>query len=423
MTDEIVETSTTMIDYKYDYDDLTPTNPGQFHGLGTRLFAENIVTKQGPVEGYRRIIAEGGDATTNLNGTLYEFAALPMNIHHRNNYRSDPHFSTEIRLSGNLLKAPVGIFDFSSYMATSTHADNLAASRFGQEMASVYSSFKGLVFTGELPELLHAIRSPFKALREGVSNYLKALRVGGPRFARRTRLNFVRDTWLEWSFGWAPVISDLDNAIDSFYRSRWVKPLFKMVKASGRDIRTVSKTPNSDIDIGYGWKLSSESTIETDVLVKYYGIYHSSGSGPDSFSSYGFSPWEFVPTLWELIPYSFLVDYFTNIGDLVSSWSYRNLHPAWVARTQRSSVISSNAGTKVWLDPNTSYADQGLYSNELIQGEPGASVVKWTQVERVPNVGFPVPHFELQVPGMGLKWVNLVALTRQLAATRHVLRS
>jgi hypothetical protein len=196
-----------------------------------------------------------------------------------------------------------------------------------------------------------------------------------------------------------------------------------MVKASGRDVQVDHITENSVIDIGYGWRLPSTSAYQTEALVKYYGIYHSSGSGPNSPGSFGFSPREFVPTLWELIPYSFLVDYFTNVGDIIAAWSYRTLDMRWVTRTERTSVISSNVGGTPYMDQSTSYADQGLYRNELISGSPGASVTRYTTVTRVPNVGFPAPRLELTVPGLGLKWVNIVALSNQVAATRHVLRS
>jgi hypothetical protein len=41
----------------------------------------------------------------------------------------------------------------------------------------------------------------------------------------------------------------------------------------------------------------------------------------------------FLPTVWDLIPYSFVVDYFTNIGDYLSGLSLRFSDVSWGCKT------------------------------------------------------------------------------------------
>jgi len=41
----------------------------------------------------------------------------------------------------------------------------------------------------------------------------------------------------------------------------------------------------------------------------------------DNWNLFGFQPSEFLPTAWELLPWSFLADYFSNIGDCLTAWS------------------------------------------------------------------------------------------------------
>jgi len=239
----------------------------------------------------------------------------------------------------------LGLPSFSLDMAT-TSADNLALKRYYSAINSVSTKLSGLVFTGELRESLRMIRSPARALRYGVSDYLRHLKRVGPTIAKRKRKSFVRDTWLEYSFGWRPLISDLDSAIDAFYSSKVTKPIFEMVKGSGRDKRVKSFLTNQQASNGgLIWAYDVEDTEE--VFVQYRGVYRSTGNGVSNSHHYGFKPAEFLPTLWELIPYSFLVDYFTNVGDIISSWSYRWQASDWTARLIRRQGQKTTMNEKV----------------------------------------------------------------------------
>lgn len=423
---EIENSTVTQIDNRYTYVGDANGIPDGPYNLGSVTTATNFVRKGGPVPHYRGIIAAGGNATTHLYGRRYSVRSTPTSLRHdsygANTANQGWHFSIE--LQGNLLSAG-SVLNLNIDNLASTNARNQAATRYLSELASVESAFKGQVFAGELPEMLRAIRSPAKALREGVSDYLSHLKRHGVRFDPRNRRSFVRDTWLEYSFGWRPLVNDIDSAITAFNRSSVKGPTFQMVKASGRDRQGGQPVDNSLIDVGYGRYVSSRTVQETEVFVKYYGIYRSRGNGISTdVHSYGFSPWEFVPTLWELIPYSFLVDYFTNIGAIVSSWSYRFLGSDWVAQTVVKKHTSTNHGVKVFLHPSAYPWNDPTWYTGTTNGDPGMQSITLTEVERTPSVTLPIPSLELQVPGMGsTKWLNLLALSNQLESTRGALRS
>lgn len=264
---EIDHYTVTQIDNRYEYTGDSNGVPDGPHKLGGFTTVNNWVRKGGPVPHYRDIIASGGNATTHLYGRYYTVQQSPTLLRH-DSYGTNPanpgwHYSIE--LQGNLLSAG-NVLSLSIDSLSSTNARNQAVTRFLQELASVESVFKGQVFAGELPEALRAIRSPAKKLREGVSDYLSHLKRHGPRFDPRNRRSFVRDTWLEYSFGWRPLISDIDNAITSFNRSSVKGPTFQMVKASGRDRQTSEPVENSLIDVGYGRYISSRTTDRKSVV-------------------------------------------------------------------------------------------------------------------------------------------------------------
>lgn len=405
--------------YSYTYE--TPAGKTQTTTRYPVEQLDNTVTSAGPLKDYQYRIANGLNATTSLSGTLWTSTPKPLSglewgrdVYNVQGVRTTyEHF----RMSGQLCRVSsagmligVGTVNYSS-------ADNQAKSSFLQDLASVRDSFKGMVFAGELAESLHMIRHPAQALRNGLSSYLQRLKRGAAGKGRSARPKFVRDTWLEYSFGWRPLINDIDSAIDAFYRSRLPRPIFKMVHGSGVS-RT--RTNSTAIDLDMGTHFAHWDVLDDlEAHVKYYGVYHSTGNGVSNVHSFGFSPHEFIPTLWELIPYSFLVDYFTNIGDIISSWSYRNIGCSWASKGTLGLYRREAINPK--MNPKPAYLATGnkLYA----RGGLGSSRLDLRAVQRYPSVSIELPSLELQVPGMSsVKWLNLAALTTQLDGTRRSLR-
>jgi hypothetical protein len=378
------------------------------------------VQKGGALPHFRRLIATGQNATTSMTGVKYDLlraAGVLQYLQERNNPDANPaNFPNRTYIAtGDLcyfaLPADAGIEDG----LTPTTASNQALTRYYANIAAVDTQFKGMVFTGELREALRLIKSPAKSFRLGIDHYLSYLRRHGRRVDRRRRPSFVRDTWLEYSFGWKPLINDIDSGIKAFYASRLIKPIFEMVRGSARQrvssdlgLKTASNGP-----LNWQWRVLHDE----EYYVQYYGTYHSKGNGVPDNHVYGFTPSEFIPTLWELLPYSFLVDYFTNIGDIVSSWSYRMLGATFTSQLRRR-VHVYRSSDEAFVPPPP---DTFTYKYD-VSGHPGRVEFRRTNFIRVPDVGSPVPSFEVQVPGMGsVQWLNLLALSKNVDRTRRVL--
>jgi len=385
-------------------------------------YGNNTLLTGGGVPNWRRVIAEGGNATTSMSGLKIEHdhrpAQLGYGIQLKSHLGGTPTYGyRDIQASGPYIRASAE--DPSQDPDGVIQADNRARTNYYSALAGVEATFKGQVLTGELREVLHSIRHPAQALRNGISTYLDYIKRYGQRKGKFERPKFVRDTWLEYAFGWRPLINDLEEGILAFYTSKWPKPLMKMVRASGSSNTIREGTPGY-INLGYGFHLKWMHNYTWSHGVRYYGIYRSTGRGRSDPRVYGFSPWEFVPTLWELIPYSFLVDYFTNVGDIVSSWSYRFLAADWVARGGRSSVTSITTGEEFYYFAD--YYNAADYTHWM-SGNPGSSRVTKTAIQRGTIDNIPLPSLQLEVPGMSsTKWINLVALTTQLDSTRSALR-
>lgn len=399
--------------------DTGPHHERSFVNLGTGF--RTTGTEIGP--NWKLVIAHGGNATTDMVASGKEVISQELTSFTCGfrTWDGDELVNEQwTELAGNYIIAPVPNTADEAASAALARADNLALIRYYQRIAAVHSVFKGMVFGGELAESLRMIKSPAKKLRMGINDYLDYIkRYGRSRhFSRRDR--FVRDTWLEYSFGWKPLISDIDNAVDAFYNSRLVKPLFRFIKAnSGIQEESRTITARSIISSWDGHTRRWNDVLVPGAGVRYYGVYHSRGNGVLNSHAYGFKPQEFIPTLWELIPYSFLVDYFTNLGDIVSSWSYRSLGPAWTSKGTIRQILSYTERGRV--ERNTSLqANYLTYSS----GGLGMSTLRSKFVRRTRLVILGIPSFEFECPGLtSTKWLNLAALSTKLAATRRALRS
>jgi hypothetical protein len=116
----------------------------------------------------------------------------------------------------------------------------------------------------------------------------------------------------------------------------------------------------------------------------------------------GFGWKEFLPSVWNLLPWSFLVDYFVNVGDILAAATTCTDGVMWVNKTTRK-VRRETRQAKAWLvapTPNvTSYG-----------GSHGTYVATSEAFTReVATIGFPTPVF--RIPGVDSNaWINILAL-------------
>lgn len=382
-----------------------------------RFIVEDTIEKDGPKPQWRKIIAAGGNANTSMYGTKWTLNIMPAKFRCNIQWKHSvpPIGLRETKYDGNVMF--IGIPGF-TLNKSEVSADNLALQRYYENCASVESVFKGMVFSGELRETLNMLVRPAKALRTGISDYLKTVRKRSRRLNRTQASRIVAQTWLEYAFGWKPLAHDIEDACRALRKSKYAFPIFQMVRGSAHDKEF---TDTADINTSFSsfWSIQFTHHRMDDVFVQYRGNYFASSADISGFRLAGFRPTEFFPTIWELIPYSFLVDYFTNIGGIISSLSYWALRPAWTAKLVRweSSVETADIvikGPDGFLNP----AD---YSWEF-DGNPGYAKVSACRFVRVPSVEPGIPSLELKVPGMNLKWINMAALLTESVQTRNILK-
>jgi len=376
------------------------------------------VDRGGPVPGYKGKIARGESATSTLSAVGYTFRPGAGRIIYSRIEKSTGKVDAG-SLIGSICIPDLGGLPTSPLVGFSS-PNNQALASYISAANSAMSSFDGAVFVGELRETIHGLRHPLQSLIRGMDHgYLDALRKKrqGLKSNRRSRMVYntpsglsrrkkvVADTWLEWSFAWKPLIADVNDAYHELVKTvHKVRPEFKRIKGTGKD-EIVSK----DFTTGNASLVSDLTTYYDRVStasVRYYGNVrvHSPYLGTAQARDFGFRLDRFVPTLWELIPFSFLVDYFTNIGDIVSAASFATSNITWTNKATKWShkFVRTRDNFQPYSHP--------FYVTSSF-GHSGNHILETYGKDRVPVTGSLVPSLEFTIPGLGsLKWLNIGAL-------------
>jgi hypothetical protein len=302
----------------------------------------------------------------------------------------------------------------------SVSLDNKALIKLVRKCRDKQRSLQGGVVLGELRETLNLILHPAKALRKSIPKYLNTLRkrtsgrrlggklpgAGGERARRRRANNVIQDTWLEWSFGAVPLISDVKAGAEALAKLNYrLYPPRELVTATSRVTASARRNTTGAVNLGTNQSYSGQCQEKLDGSITYRAmVLVEVPTWPGAMQTLGFTPSDFLPTVWELIPYSFLVDYFSNIGSIIDAASFTRSQIAWVNKSTRALTVAEFGVRQVVIpgDTATFHYSQTVTSDKVI--------VHRKSVFRASYNSTLVPSLELQVPGMGMKWLNMAAL-------------
>ena len=292
--------------------------------------------------------------------------------------------------------------------SSSAQLTNDVKAAFCAIAASKISPFSGGVFLGELTETLHMLRHPAQALFDLLRRHVKRAKKRTNRERNRKRKRKIAaELWLEAVFGWQPLISDAKSGAVAL--SRFIndfRPSERIAVDSESD-EQVSTAVNQTAGVGnIDWFYNRTEKVKHSVrivgAIRIDPVTGPFGSG--SLDLFGLSWANFLPTVWELIPFSFVTDYFTNVGEIITASSLVQSRVVWVSQTVRDTRtfkfdnFSSNKFTQI---PGRNG------SESLFVGPTEINFTKYVR-SRIASV---VPSLQFNCPGFGEReWFNLAAL-------------
>jgi hypothetical protein len=305
--------------------------------------------------------------------------------------------------------ASYGLQNPSGGLGTLAKAESRALTRFNSKCQKVNRTLDGGTFLGEMGETLRMLRRPAASLFNGLGQYLDT--VNKRSRGKRTRPNLKKiaaDTWLEHAFGWVPFFSDIQAAKALYDQFGQKDKLVDVVAGAKETSAKVGKVSNT-YAIGDYCRITRNPREweETHYKVKGQMIQRALTNTQAVLNSAGFTPDQFIPTAWELLPWSFLVDYFTNIGDILSynNGAYSGL--AWVTVGYATDLVREEAHV-----PDVAKSMQAAGSRYRgAGGTPGYAKKTIRTFARFPELPrLVIPTFEFQLPGLWKQQLNIVAL-------------
>lgn len=284
--------------------------------------------------------------------------------------------------------------------AAAATAQNNAAIGIRNKIKSESQSFSGPTVLGELRETIRMIRKPAATLRDYSALKFKMMRNQNKRYRASKWREIFSDLWLEYSFGAAPLIKDITEIANAALYQADVTRI-KRLSYTGHGEHATSSTVSGGGLLGYLYQQEAQYAVHTRYIVGY----RVRAEGPKNalqrlISLGGFNLNEVIPTAWELLPFSFLLDYFSTIGSVLNTTLVSTDDLAWTCKTDRvENKLSVHSGKIIG-------------TSDSAKDPSGMCPRFYATFQSITRSSASIPFGELafRLPGSEFQFLNLAAL-------------
>lgn len=297
---------------------------------------------------------------------------------------------------------------------TVTRVTNRVIQKFLDACQSARSAFEAGQDFGEYKETLESIHRPLHSLSDKLTSYLSSLEKAKKRYKRSPILRKVlADTYLEFHFGWMPLVDDIASAIVKCGSIR--PPRIPINVSASEDFRGVVGQTSLSMT---GHTGDTHPFVRTRDHSSYKLRYRGSiNTGVDAngrtsgVQELQLLPRNWLPTAWDLLPYSWIADYFTNIGEMIQSLCFVFSDLAWA---QKTSIVKRTFSYCDVVDGSYYYwnVTPGLQRLSAYAYNIPATTTftrqDWSRSILLPSDLF--PRFQFRIPSSKYPYYNLAAL-------------
>lgn len=262
-------------------------------------------------------------------------------------------------------------------------------------MAKAYSGATlALESLAQLAETVGMLRRPFASTSKLLSklykkrNYLKATYGYSATTA-------AADAWLEYRYGWKPLILDISSVLQAICEQRNNLTRRLVFRAGSYDEREVTSSFSGRPLPGdfYYLKANGSYTVRKSCRASAGVICEVRPRTPlETFEKvFGLGANDIPVSLWAMMPFSFIVDWFVNVEDWIRAVTPDpnvQILGSWITDVETASIklnAGSLSGNYYWQiePPLTGSYDTREYLNVRIRREPNP--LTWTQPSLQPK--------------------------------------
>jgi hypothetical protein len=281
---------------------------------------------------YKSVIASGSNATNARTGTLWTFSAEQGGAIITDEFsvwKTEKTFVGQCNIDSSTIEP---VFSTVNHTAHVAKVNALAGVDIYNAISQAQTTLQSVVIAGEAVKSastivngMKAILTGFKKCRRSMLNSIKGKKYGGN--FDEADLKKVTSLYLSTVYGLMPLISDVDSAMKTIARLQY-KPLGMPI--SGKASFVVN-TPLDTIQGVAGVPVHWTGNISTkyECRCKCFLLLNDISGAADTSRTLGGGLQSFVPSVYELLPYSFLADYVSNLGSLITALSVRSFNLGW----------------------------------------------------------------------------------------------
>lgn len=305
-----------------------------------------------------------------------------------------------------------------SSVALKQQATGEMLTHLGRKSGSLASDVQGLVVAGELGKTMKQLSHPFKSFMDLTNDYLNggvlirdqafkktayaaAVKTAGARkLPRGFRIDGYRgksmkavakainDSYLEYTYAVQPNLHDIQAIINETTGKRM---------SHETTVGAYGSADKHHYDVSGNINFFG---VEREWFTSYYEVCSvrsvskilvDLSSTMDS--RFGMDMPSFLPSLWELVPYSFLVDYVTNVQEILNAISYPVPRERYGFTSTRTMIFGSWGLTGVISNP-----DRNRYGNHYASVPP--SRFKIIELNRSGTHWGVPPPFQVELPSV-----------------------
>lgn len=261
-----------------------------------------------------------------------------------------------------------------------TWQTNLADQALVEAKAKIWDSDADvLLMLAEGADTLRMLRNPFDAM----GKFLHQWRTWSLKWKHGVDLSSKE--WLKFRYGIMPLISDIESLI-ALYNAKTSKVGMQRYRRRKTSVSTSSYDMSSNVRKAWHTSIERKYTYSYNMTAIFYTQMMMEIDAKWSPGRYGFDLRQLPAAAWELVPYSFVVDWILGVG----TW-LRAIMPT-IDQKHLGCCVSQKSEITFVVKPTliAPYLPYRHTLKEICRAEPGRYQFTLTELQRVVNPTVPV---------------------------------